>query len=79
MYTDRPVYRPGHTVHIKGILRKEKDDTLVLPEEKTVKLTITGPDQKVVFDKDLSVSAHGTVAVDLDLRVMPRSDFITSP
>jgi hypothetical protein len=67
VYTDRPVYRPGHTVHIKGILRKEKEDTLVLPEEKTVKLTITGPDQKVVLDKDLVMSAHGTVAVDLDL------------
>ena len=21
VYTDRPVYRPGHTVHFKGILR----------------------------------------------------------
>ena len=67
VYTDRPVYRPGHTVHIKGILRTEKEDTLTLPEEKTVKLTITGPDQKVVLDKDLPMSAHGTVAVDVEL------------
>ena len=22
IYTDRPVYRPGHTVHFKGILRQ---------------------------------------------------------
>jgi len=67
VYTDRPVYRPGHTVHIKGILRNEKNDTLVLPDVKSVKLTVTGPDQKVVLDKDLAVSAHGTVSADLDL------------
>ena len=31
IYTDRPVYRPGDTVHIKGIVRQEQNDTLVLP------------------------------------------------
>ena len=31
IYTDRPVYRPGHTVHIKGIVRQEQNDTLMLP------------------------------------------------
>src|SRR6266568_5904848 len=67
VYTDRPVYRPGHTVHIKGILRTEKEDTLVLPEEKTIKLTVTGPDQKVALDKDIAVSAHGTITADLEL------------
>ena len=66
-YTDRPVYRPGHTVHIKGILRTEKDDTLVLPADRTVKLTISGPDNKQVLSKDLAVSAHGTVTEDLTL------------
>jgi len=27
VYTDRPVYRPGHTVHWKGILRAERPRT----------------------------------------------------
>ena len=27
-----PVYRPGHTVHIKAIVRLKKDDTLQLPQ-----------------------------------------------
>ena len=26
IYTDRPVYRPGHTVHIKAVVRLKKDD-----------------------------------------------------
>ncbi len=67
IYTDRPVYRPGHTVHIKAIVRKEQNDTLLLPDERTLTLRVTGPDQKVVFNKDLPVSAHGTVAADFDL------------
>ncbi|HEV2487279.1 MAG TPA: MG2 domain-containing protein [Terracidiphilus sp.] len=67
LYTDRPVYRPGHTVHIKGILRSDKDDKLVLPEDRVVKLTVTGPDDKEVLAKDLPVSAHGTVTADLNL------------
>jgi len=66
-YTDRPVYRPGHTVHIKGILRQEKDDALVMPDEKSAELQVTGPDEKVVLKQELTVSAHGTVTADLNL------------
>jgi uncharacterized protein YfaS (alpha-2-macroglobulin family) len=67
IYTDRPVYRPGHKVYIKVIVRKEQNDTLVLPYERTLTMRVTGPDEKVVFNKELSVSAHGTLAADFDL------------
>ena len=32
IYTDRPVYRPGHTVHIKAVVRVKKGDALELPQ-----------------------------------------------
>jgi hypothetical protein len=67
IYTDRPVYRPGHTVHIKGIVRKAQNDTLVLAGPRTVTLRVTGPENKVVLNKQLTLSPHGTVAVDLNL------------
>jgi hypothetical protein len=67
IYTDRPVYRPGHTVHIKAIVRKEVNDNLVLPDERTLTMRVSGPDNKDVFSKELPVSAHGTVAADFDL------------
>jgi uncharacterized protein YfaS (alpha-2-macroglobulin family) len=67
IYTDRPVYRPSHTVHIKAIVRKEVNDNLVLHDERTLTMRVTGPDDKVVFSKELPVSAHGTVAADFDL------------
>ncbi len=67
IYTDRPVYRPGHTVHIKAIVRSEQDDALVLPPQKSLTLVVTGPDGKNVFKKDIALSAHGTMAADFDL------------
>ncbi len=67
VYTDRPVYRPGHTVHIKAVIRKEMNDTLDLPDDKTVTLTVNDADGKTVFKQDLAVSAHGTVTTDLTL------------
>lgn len=67
IYTDRPVYRPGHDVHIKAVLRHEKDDNLLLPADKTVQLKVQDADDKTIFKKDLPVSAHGTVWADLTL------------
>ncbi len=67
IYTDRPVYRPSHDVHIKAVLRQVKDDNLVLPSDKTVQLTVRDADDKTIFKKDLPVSTHGTVSADLTL------------
>jgi hypothetical protein len=67
VYTDRPVYRPGHTVHIKAVIRKKVGDALDLPDANTVTLTVTDADNKAVFKQDLPVSAHGTVTADLTL------------
>ncbi len=67
VYTDRPVYRPGHTVHIKAIVRKEDKDALDLPDDQTLKLTVNDADNKTVFKQDVPVSAHGTVTADLTL------------
>jgi len=67
IYTDRPVYRAGHTVHVKAVIRKEAEDALDLPEEKTLHLRVSDPDGKNVLDEDLPVSAHGTLTADLNL------------
>jgi alpha-2-macroglobulin len=67
LYTDRPVYRPGDAVHIKGIVRREQNDTLALPGPQTVTLTVRGPDNKEVLRKQLTLSAHGTAVADLNL------------
>jgi uncharacterized protein YfaS (alpha-2-macroglobulin family) len=67
IYTDRPVYRPGHMVHIKAVIRRQKDDALLLPEDKTLELKVTDADNKVVLTQNAQISAHGTITADLTL------------
>ena len=67
IYTDRPVYRPGHTVHIKAVVRVDKGDALELPQAATPTLEVTDSANKVVFSKAIPLSAHGTLAADLVL------------
>ena len=67
IYTDRPVYRPGHTVHIKAVLRINKNDTLQLPSGWTPTLEVTDSNGKTIFSKDIPLSAHGTITADLNL------------
>ncbi len=67
IYTDRPVYRPGHTVHIKAIVRRKENDSVVLPGLRDLALEVRDSDNGVVLQKNATLSAHGTIAADLDL------------
>src|ERR1039458_4984525 len=62
VYTERPVYRPTHTVHWKAILRDHDGNSLALPRPGTVRVTISDENDKAVFDKQMTISAtgHGT-------------------
>lgn len=66
-YTDRPVYRPGHTVHFRSILRQRAGDALVLPTPGNAHVTISDSDGKKLFDKQLPLSAMGSVQGELQL------------
>ncbi len=67
VYTDRPVYRPGHVVHWKGILRARVENHLELPKLSTIHVTIADQDDHALLDKDMPLSAAGNVTGDLTL------------
>jgi alpha-2-macroglobulin len=67
IYTDRPVYRPGHVVHWKGILRARVANHLELPKLSTIRVTIADQDDHALLDKDMPLSAGGNVTGDLTL------------
>jgi alpha-2-macroglobulin len=67
VYTDRPVYRPGHTVHFKSILRLKSAAGYEIPAGKSVNVQIQDPDQKPVYQKTLAISPMGTIHDDLIL------------
>ncbi len=68
VYTDRPVYRPGHTVHWKAILRKKVENHLEVPKPQQVHVTVSDQEDHAVLEKDIMTSAEGTLAGDVELR-----------
>ncbi len=66
-YTDRPVYRPGHAVHFRSILRARVGNVYQLPKLQNVSVEVQGPEDKTIYRKQLPVSAMGTVSGDLIL------------
>lgn len=67
VYTDRPVYRPGHTVHWKAILRARVENHLELPRPGTIRAAITDEQDHPVFQRDMTITPDGTIAGDLTL------------
>ena len=64
VYTDRPIYRPGHTVHFKVILRTHDGDTYKLPDSKPVQVEIQDPTGKSALQTKLPLSSFGTIHGD---------------
>jgi len=68
IYTDRPVYRPSHKVYFKGILRAIGERGNYEPiKESTVNVAIEDPNNARVFAKELSLSARGTFAGEMEI------------
>ena len=67
VYTDRPVYRPTHTVHFKVILRTRSGEGFKVPTGEQVQVLIEDPDSKSVFQSTLPISSFGTIHGDLNL------------
>jgi alpha-2-macroglobulin len=61
VYTDKPIYRPGHTAHVKAVLRWRERDALLPFDRATVELAASDVNDKVVFRQSLQVDAFGSV------------------
>ncbi len=67
IYTDRPVYRPGDTVHFRGILRRQAVVGYQTPASESVNVQITDPDGKAVFQKSLTTNSNGVIHAEFPL------------
>jgi hypothetical protein len=67
-YTDRPVYRPGHTVHFKAVLRKDQDRVMTPLANKQVTVTILDSSYDKVEDMTLKTNDMGTLAGSFTLK-----------
>ena len=61
IYTDKPIYRPGHTVHLKAILRWKQADALVTFDRPEAEVVVADTNDKVVFRRQVKLDGFGAV------------------
>ncbi len=67
-YTDRNIYRPGQSVHFKGILRQDDDARYALPTaNNSASVTISDSQGKEIFAQKLKLSQMGTINGSFEL------------
>ena len=60
MFTDRNLYRPGETVHLKGVARRYLDNQIEFTADKTAQLIISDNSSRVLVDREVSLSSNGS-------------------
>jgi hypothetical protein len=60
LYTDRPIYRPGQTVYLKGALRAEDDAVYALSDARRIRVMITNPNYETVYEAEMPLNDNGT-------------------
>jgi hypothetical protein len=66
--TDRPIYRPGQNVQIRGVLRQSDDGRFTLPPTSSAAhLSVSDPEGNTVLSTTLALSDFGTFNTTLPL------------
>lgn len=72
IYTDRPVYRPGHEVKFKGILRARKVGRYSLEIPEPVSVEITDSTSKTLYREKVELTSFGSFHGGLTLGPLAR-------
>jgi uncharacterized protein YfaS (alpha-2-macroglobulin family) len=67
IFSDREVYRPGHLVHLKGILRVRTTKGYNPCQSASVRVTVTDSHGKEILTTDAALSEFGTFNCDVQL------------
>jgi len=67
LFTDRQLYKPGETVNIKGIVRRQLDNQTQISEDKEATLTITDSAGRDLYNQTIKLSEHGSFDHSLKL------------
>ncbi|MGB1249703.1 MAG: Ig-like domain-containing protein, partial [Candidatus Promineifilaceae bacterium] len=71
LYTDRPLYRPGDTVHVRGWVRDNNFGRYTIPTPDTIELSLRSPDYNnepldLTFDLDENGGFYGEWVIPED-------------
>ena len=65
VFTERGVYRPGETVHFKGLVREYRDGHILSPQGEACTFEITSPKGEQVFSGEGTLSDFGGTAAEV--------------
>jgi len=60
IFTDRQLYKPGETAHIKGIVRERKDNQHRIPSQRQATLSILDPADRILTEEAITLSDNGS-------------------
>ncbi len=67
LFCDRPLYRPGEVVHLRGVLRRPVMGGVALPRAQYGELTFSKPNGEVIGRHSVTFDAYGAFCHDLTL------------
>ncbi len=67
IYTDRPVYKPGEPVKIRGIVREVVDGSYAVQRDADMICSVTDSNGRRIFEKEIELSRFGTFQESLHL------------
>lgn len=67
VYTDKPIYRPGHTVNTKAVLRWRSRGLLTTFDAQEAEISIANSNDKVVFRQAVRPDEFGSVSASFAL------------
>lgn len=68
LYTDRPIYRPGETVHYKGVVRGDDDAAYSIPgQDRQFGVSVRDPQYETIVEASVRVNEIGTFAAEFAL------------
>lgn len=66
-YTDRPVYRPGHRVHFKTLVRKLEGDEYEVPEPTQARVKVVDDSDNLLYSAQHTTNEYGSLYGEFDL------------
>jgi len=67
LYTDKPIYRPGQEVNLKGYYRLGYDGYYEVPAQQELVLKVYDSANQIIKEENLKTNAFGSVATNLNL------------
>ena len=67
LFTERPVYKPGETVHLKGIARDWTEEEASIPAGAKVTVRAIDPRDRRIMSKTVTLSDEGSFSEDIVL------------